>query len=109
MPSGLANMLNRETLESPPGTAGASPIAVKGPGGGLADLVNGTVGDEKGNTGNIALSGGEFVWPADVVSMLGDGDSEAGARILTRLMDEIRMKKQGGKKKQAAGIAEIMG
>lgn len=33
--------------------------------------------------------------PADVVSMLGDGNSDAGAKILTQFIEQIR--KQKGK------------
>ncbi|MCA6334232.1 MAG: hypothetical protein IM664_06415 [Phenylobacterium sp.] len=39
------------------------------------------------------LSDGEFVIPADVVSMLGDGSSKAGAERLYSLMDEVRSHK----------------
>ncbi len=34
-----------------------------------------------------------FVFPADVVSMLGDGDSNEGARILQDMINRIRMQK----------------
>jgi len=36
------------------------------------------------------LSEGEFVIPADVVSMLGDGSTKAGSSALTQMMHEIR-------------------
>lgn len=42
-----------------------------------------------------ALSQGEYVIPADVVSMLGEGSSDAGARILDEFCAQIR--KQKGK------------
>ena len=42
-----------------------------------------------------ALSSGEFVVPADVVSHLGDGNNQNGASKLYRLMDEIRSVKTG--------------
>jgi hypothetical protein len=41
------------------------------------------------------LSHGEFVWPADVVSHLGNGNSEAGAAFLERKMEEIRRARTG--------------
>lgn len=44
-----------------------------------------------------ALSPGEFVVPADVVSMLGDGDSQAGSEILQKMIDSIRVGKTGKK------------
>lgn len=51
---------------------------VEGPGAGQDDKVP------------ALLSDGEFVIPADVVSMLGDGSSKAGADRLYQLMDEVR-------------------
>lgn len=41
------------------------------------------------------LSSGEFVIPADVVSMLGDGNTAAGARALREMMQRIRVQKTG--------------
>ena len=45
-----------------------------------------------------ALSSGEFVIPADAVSALGNGNSEAGAERLQKMIDQIRMAKTGSKK-----------
>jgi hypothetical protein len=42
-----------------------------------------------------ALSHGEFVVPADVVSHLGNGNSEAGAKQLYEMMDRIRKARTG--------------
>ena len=44
------------------------------------------------------LSHGEFVIPADVVSHLGNGNSEAGADRLYSMMDKIRKARTGTKK-----------
>jgi len=44
------------------------------------------------------LSHGEFVIPADVVSHLGNGNSDAGAKKLYGMMDRIRMARTGTKK-----------
>jgi hypothetical protein len=44
-----------------------------------------------------ALSHGEFVIPADVVSHLGNGNSDAGAKKLYSMMDKIRMARTGTK------------
>jgi hypothetical protein len=52
-----------------------------------------------------ALSPGEFVIPADVVAMLGDGNTEAGAEVLQHMIDEVRKMKTGSKK-QAKPITE---
>lgn len=45
-----------------------------------------------------ALSHGEFVVPADVVSHLGNGNSDAGAQKLYQMMDKIRQARTGTKK-----------
>ncbi len=42
-----------------------------------------------------ALSGGEFVIPADVVSHIGNGNSNAGAKQLYDMMDRIRAERTG--------------
>lgn len=44
------------------------------------------------------LSHGEFVIPADVVSHLGNGNSDAGAKHLYKMMDKIRQARTGTKK-----------
>ena len=44
------------------------------------------------------LSHGEFVVPADVVSHLGNGNSDAGAKKLYQMMDRIRLARTGNKK-----------
>ena len=44
------------------------------------------------------LSHGEFVVPADIVSHLGNGNSDAGAKKLYSMMDKIRMARTGTKK-----------
>lgn len=40
-----------------------------------------------------ALSEGEYVIPADVVSLLGDGNSDAGAKILEQFVKAVRKNK----------------
>ena len=67
---------------------------------GMADTVKavikkahgGSMGGEGGDQ-PAALSEGEYVIPADVVSMLGDGNSDAGAKILDGFIKQIRMSK----------------
>jgi hypothetical protein len=44
------------------------------------------------------LSHGEFVIPADVVSHLGNGNSDAGAKKLYEMMDRVRYARTGTKK-----------
>tara|TARA_R110000803_G_scaffold21371_1_gene53888 strand:+ start:450 stop:1877 length:1428 start_codon:yes stop_codon:yes gene_type:complete len=58
---------------------------------GMADELNTTID----NTQPAALSDGEFVVPADVVSHLGNGNSDAGANELYTMLDKIRMDRTG--------------
>jgi hypothetical protein len=58
---------------------------------GMADQINATID----NTRPARLSGGEFVVPADVVSHLGNGNSEAGAKQLYELMNRVRKARTG--------------
>ena len=44
------------------------------------------------------LSDGEFVIPADVVSHLGNGNSDAGAKVLKDMMSRVRKARTGNKK-----------
>jgi hypothetical protein len=43
------------------------------------------------------LADGEFVLPADIVSHIGNGSSNAGAKKLHAMMDRIRMARTGTK------------
>ncbi len=61
---------------------------------GMADEVPATIGGDQ----PAALSDGEFVITADVVSHLGNGNSEAGAKILEDFMRDIRKKRTGTEK-----------
>jgi hypothetical protein len=42
-----------------------------------------------------SLSEGEFVIPADVVSMLGDGNTDGGYKVLDSLLNNVRQSKTG--------------
>lgn len=61
---------------------------------GMADKLATNIDGEQA----AALSHGEFVIPADVVSHLGNGNSEAGAQQLYKMMDRIRTARTGNKK-----------
>ena len=58
---------------------------------GMADKVPANIDGRR----PAALSDGEFVIPADVVSHLGNGNSSAGAKILYKMMDRIRKARTG--------------
>jgi hypothetical protein len=72
---------------------------LKGPGDGMSDSIPGVIGGKQ----PARLADGEFVVPADVVSHLGNGSTDAGAKRLYSMMDDIR-KARTGKKKQAPEI-----
>ena len=61
---------------------------------GMADKVPARID----NGQEARLSDGEFVIPADVVSHLGNGNSEAGAKVLHDMMDRVRKKRTGNVK-----------
>ena len=63
----------------------------KGPGDGTSDSIPASVDGQE----QAALSDGEFVVPADVVSGLGNGSSDAGAQALYQMLDQVRAKKSG--------------
>jgi len=60
---------------------------------GMADKVPATIDGKQ----PAALSDGEFVIPADVVSHLGNGNSDAGAKILEQMMARVRKERTGNK------------
>ncbi len=60
---------------------------------GMADKISTSIDGGQ----EAALSHGEFVIPADVVSHLGNGNSEAGADKLYQMMDRIRQARTGTK------------
>lgn len=66
---------------------------LKGAHDGMADQINATIDNKR----PAKLSGGEFVIPADVVSHLGNGNSEAGAKQLYDLMERVRKARTGTK------------
>ena len=65
----------------------------QGPGDGMSDDIPTTID----NNQPAALSDGEFVVPADVVSHLGNGSTEAGSKQLYAMMDEVRQARTGRK------------
>ena len=58
--------------------------------GGQADDVMADMGGE-----TVAVSQGEFIIPADVVSIAGGGDTDSGAAKFYEMMDKIRQKGTG--------------
>jgi hypothetical protein len=64
---------------------------LKGPGDGMSDDIPASIAGRQ----PARLANEEFVIPADVVSHLGNGSSEAGARVLYEMMDKVRKARTG--------------
>jgi hypothetical protein len=67
---------------------------LKGPGDGMSDHIPGVIAGKQ----PARLADGEFVIPADVVSHLGNGSTDAGAKRLYAMMDTVRKARTGTKK-----------
>jgi hypothetical protein len=67
---------------------------LKGPGDGMSDNIPASISGKQ----PARLADGEFVVPADVVSHLGNGSTDAGAKQLYAMMDKIRTARTGNKK-----------
>jgi hypothetical protein len=59
---------------------------LKGPGDGVSDSIPASIGDRQ----PARLADGEFVVPARIVSELGNGSTEAGARKLYQMMERVQ-------------------
>jgi hypothetical protein len=67
---------------------------LKGPGDGMSDDIVANIAGKQ----PARLADGEFVVPADVVSHLGNGSTDAGAKHLYKMMDRIRKARTGNPK-----------
>lgn len=75
---------------------------LRGPGDGMSDDIIASINNKQ----PARLADGEFVVPADVVSDLGNGSSNAGAMKLHEMMKNIRKKRHGTTKQPPAVKAE---
>ena len=66
---------------------------LKGPGDGMSDSIPASISGKR----PARLADGEFVVPADVVSHLGNGSTDAGAKQLYAMMDKVRQARTGRK------------
>jgi hypothetical protein len=64
---------------------------LRGPGDGVSDSIPATIGNKR----PARLADGEFVVPARIVSELGNGSTEAGARKLYAMMDRVQKARRG--------------
>lgn len=65
---------------------------VSGPGSGVADLVPGSIDGRE----DVRIASGEYVIPAWAVATLGDGSTEAGAKVLDAMV--ARLREEGSEK-----------
>jgi hypothetical protein len=113
MPAGVTNNRAPESPQSIAGTTGGYEAKVtpydgtmsnnfagggiagllKGQGDGMSDDIHATIGGSQ----PARLADGEFVIPADVVSHLGNGSTDAGAKHLYAMMDKVRKARTGRK------------
>jgi hypothetical protein len=78
---------------------GLPPRYLRGGGDGMSDSIRARIDGKQ----EARLADGEFVVPADVVSHLGNGSSNAGAKKLYAMMDRVRNARTG-KKRQAPQV-----
>jgi hypothetical protein len=67
---------------------------LRGPGDGMSDNIPATIARKQ----PARLADGEFVIPADVVSHLGNGSTDAGSRVLYKMMEKVRRARTGNAK-----------
>ena len=72
-------------------TAAESQGQLAGPGDGMNDMIPATIDGQQ----DVLLSDGEYIVPADVVSGLGNGSSDAGSRALDQMLERVRMERTG--------------
>ena len=96
--SGVASVLPvpqvSDRIEPMAGGGMAKGRYLKGITDGMADKIPSSIDGKQ----KAALSHGEFVIPADVVSHLGNGNSDAGAKKLYEMMSRIRKARTGNEK-----------
>ena len=96
--SGVASLLpvpeTRDKIEGMAGGGMAKGRYLQGTTDGMADKIPSSIDGKQ----KAALSHGEFVVPADVVSHLGNGNSDAGAKKLYEMMARVRKARTGNPK-----------
>jgi hypothetical protein len=100
----LQDLMQRVQSGDIPATPQEGDGKIEGAGDGMADMIPASMeGDQ-----DVLLSDGEFVVPADVVSGIGNGSSDAGANKLEDMMDRVRELRTGGKTQPPAIPDEMM-
>jgi hypothetical protein len=73
---------------------------LKGPGNGTSDSIPASISGKQ----PARLADGEFVIPARIVSELGNGSSDAGARELYKMMDRVQNARRKTTGKQQVAV-----
>jgi hypothetical protein len=89
----LRNLVDKVEGGDVDATAEQSQGQLRGPGDGMSDMIPASVDGQ----GDVLLSDGEYVVPADVVSGLGNGSSDAGAKHLDEMMARVREQRTGSR------------
>ena len=89
----LRNLVDKVESGDLDATAQASQGQLRGPGDGMSDMIPASVDGES----DVLLSDGEYVVPADVVSGLGNGSSDAGSKHLDEMMARVREQRTGSR------------
>jgi hypothetical protein len=100
--SGYDRMVGEDPMYSTMASGGIADLGgysdggrmLKGPGDGMSDSIPATIAGRR----PARLATEEFVVPADVVSHLGNGSSDAGAKQLYAMMDKVRKARTGTKR-----------
>ena len=87
----LVDLVDRVRSGEMDDSASRSEGRLRGPGDGMNDRIPASIDGKQ----DVLLSDGEFIVPADVVSGLGNGSSDAGAKELERFMARVRAERTG--------------
>ena len=77
---------------------------IAGSGSGMDDEVMGMIGENQ----QVAVSPGEYIVAADVLSGLGDGDTDAGADVMDEVQANVRMARSGGRQPAPIDLSKVM-
>lgn len=89
----LRNLVDKVESGDVDATAQQSQGQLRGAGDGMSDMIPAKADGET----DVLLSDGEYVVPADVVSGLGNGSSDAGSKQLDEMMARVRQQRTGSK------------
>ena len=87
----LRNLVDKVESGEVDATATRSEGMLRGPGDGMDDRIPATVGGEQ----DVLLANNEYIVPADVISALGNGSSDAGAEHMDKMLERVRTAAHG--------------